>query len=180
MIKTIIFLSLAFASSALAADMTVARMYDSQLKGVEGEILPLVKEMPESAFSFAPKEGAFKGARTFAQQAKHVATVMYMVAAASIGEKSPVEAGNSENGSDSIKTKEQIVQYLSDAFTYAHKAMNALTDKNQLDMMKLPFPGAPDMARAGIANVAISHTMDHYGQMVIYARMNNVIPPASR
>jgi hypothetical protein len=180
MMKTTMLLALAFASSALAADMTIARMYDSQLKGVEGEILPLVKEMPESAFGFAPKEGEFKGARTFAQQAKHAATVMYMVAAASMGEKAPVEAGNNENGSDSIKTKQQIVQYLSDAFAYAHKAMNALTDKNQLDMMKMPWPGSPEMARAGIANVAISHTMDHYGQMVIYARMNKVIPPASR
>ena len=72
------------------------------------------------------------------------------------------------------------VKYLTDAFAYSHKAMNALTDKNQLDMVKAPFPGAPDMARAGIANIAISHTFDHYGQMVVYARMNNVIPPASR
>jgi hypothetical protein len=24
-----------------------------------------------------------------------------------------------------------------------------------------------------------SHTFDHYGQMVVYARMNGVVPPAS-
>jgi uncharacterized damage-inducible protein DinB len=24
------------------------------------------------------------------------------------------------------------------------------------------------------------HTMDHYGQMVIYLRMNGIVPPASR
>jgi hypothetical protein len=24
------------------------------------------------------------------------------------------------------------------------------------------------------------HTFDHYGQMVVYARMNGIIPPASR
>jgi hypothetical protein len=177
---TMMFLALAFASSALAADMTVARLYDSQLSGVEGEMLPLVKEVPESAFGFAPKTGAFKGARTFAEQAKHVATVMYMVAAASLGQKPPIDLGSGENGPDSVKTKEQIVKYLSDAFAYTHKAMNALTDKNQLEMVKAPFPGAPDMARAGIANIAIGHTFDHYGQMVVYARMNNVIPPASR
>jgi hypothetical protein len=26
----------------------------------------------------------------------------------------------------------------------------------------------------------IMHTMDHYGQMCVYLRMNGIIPPASR
>jgi hypothetical protein len=30
------------------------------------------------------------------------------------------------------------------------------------------------------AGIIFWHTMDHYGQMVEYARMNGVIPPASR
>ena len=36
------------------------------------------------------------------------------------------------------------------------------------------------IARGGIANLALWHTMDHYGQMAVYARMNRVVPPASR
>src|SRR5438046_859839 len=82
--------------SAYAADMTVARLYDSQLSQVESEMMSLVKEVPESAFGFAPKEGAFKNARTFAQQAKHVATVMYMVSAAAMQEKPPIDLGTGE------------------------------------------------------------------------------------
>ena len=57
--------------------------------------------------------------------------------------------------------------------------MAKLTAENQLEMVTAPFPGMPPMARAGIANLAIWHSFDHYGQMVVYARMNNVIPPAS-
>jgi uncharacterized damage-inducible protein DinB len=26
----------------------------------------------------------------------------------------------------------------------------------------------------------VAHGFDHYGQMVVYLRMNNIIPPASR
>jgi DinB superfamily len=178
--KTTIALLMGLSCFATAADMTVARLYDSQLSQVESEIVPLVKEMPESAFGFAPKEGAFKNARTFAQQTKHVATVMYMVSAAALQQKVPIDLGTGEEGPANVKTKDQIIKYLNDAFAYAHKAMNSLTDKNQLELVKAPFPGAPDMARAGIANVAIGHTFDHYGQMVIYARMNNIVPPASR
>jgi uncharacterized damage-inducible protein DinB len=179
MMKTTI-LILALSTFAFGADTTVAKLYDSQLSGVENEIVPLVKEMPEAAFSFAPKQGAFSNARTFAQQAKHVAAVNYMVAAAALGEKPPIDLGSGENGPDTVKTKEQIVKFLTDSYAYAHKAMNSLTPKNQVEMIKAPFQGAPDMARGAIANIAITHSFDHYGQMVVYARMNNLVPPASR
>jgi hypothetical protein len=36
------------------------------------------------------------------------------------------------------------------------------------------------VARVSMASTAIWHSYDHYGQMVVYARMNGVIPPASR
>jgi uncharacterized damage-inducible protein DinB len=34
--------------------------------------------------------------------------------------------------------------------------------------------------RASIAALGLAHTNDHYGQMVVYLRMNGIIPPASR
>ena len=166
------------ATLAPAADMTVARLYDSQLKSVESEVVPLIKAMPADKMAFAPSNGEFKGVRTFAQQAKHVAAVIYMVAAAARQEQPPIVLGG-ENGPDTVKTKEDIVAFVQGAFDYAHKAMNGLTAQNELEMVKSPFGGA-DMARGGAAAIAVWHTMDHYGQMVVYARMNGVIPPASR
>jgi hypothetical protein len=166
------------ATLAPAADMTVARLYDSQLKSVESEVVPLIKAMPADKFGFAPSNGEFHGVRTFAQQAKHLAAVIYIVSAAALQEQPPVQLGG-ENGPDNVKTKDQIVDFVQGAFDYAHKAMNGLTAQNGIQMVKSPF-GGPDMARAGAANLAIWHTMDHYGQMVVYARMNGVIPPASR
>jgi hypothetical protein len=180
MIKTTFAVFFAISLTAPAADMTVAKLFDSQLSGVESEIMPLMKEVPEAVYGFAPKQGAFTKVRTFGEQAKHVATVNYMVAAAALGEKPPVDLGQGENGPANIKSKDEIVKFLADSFAYAHKAMNSLTAKNQLDMVKAPFQGAPDMARAGVANIAIGHVFDHYGQMVVYARMNNIVPPASR
>jgi hypothetical protein len=102
-----------------------------------------------------------------------------MTAAAAAKEKPPIDLGKGEDGPDSVVTKADIVAYVEGAFKYAHKTMNSLTAENQLDMVPPPFPGMPPMARAGIANLGIWHSMDHYGQMVVYARMNRVIPPAS-
>ena len=42
-------------------------------------------------------------------QVKHIATVMYMAAAASAKEKPPLDLGTDENGPASVKSKAQIV-----------------------------------------------------------------------
>ena len=79
---------LALAGSALAADQpppTVARMIDGPIRTIENEMVPLVEAMPADKFDFAPTGGEFKGVRTFAQQAKHVAYVNYAVGSATLG-----------------------------------------------------------------------------------------------
>jgi len=101
------------------------------------------------------------------------------VAAAALGEKVPVEVGKDENGPASVKSKEQIVQFLKDSFAYARKAAATLTSANETEQIKSPF-GSGTMPRVFAVNVAVWHSFDHYGQMVVYARMNGVIPPASR
>lgn len=159
---------------------TAAKVFDSQLRGPEGETVSLVEAVPESAFSFVPKNGAFEKSRSFAQQAKHLAAVNYIVAAALLGEKVPAEAGEGESGPASVTSKEQIVKYVKDSFAYCHKAMATLTNANLMEMVPDAFDPKRKSARVSLANIISWHTFDHYGQMAIYARMNNVVPPASR
>ena len=168
----------AAAGARAAEPPTIAKVYDSQLTALESEFVPLADAMPDGKYDFAPSGGEFKGVRTFAQQVKHVAAVIYMVAAAAQQEKPPVELGG-ESGPDSITGKERIMTFLKGSFAYAHKAMGTLTEKNQLDMVKSPF-GSGEMTRASAASIAVWHSFDHYGQMVVYARMNGIVPPASR
>jgi len=49
-----------------------------------------------------------------------------MVCAPIMGEKMPVDAGKGENGPD-LKTKEEVVKYLKDAFAYGHNAIAKIT-----------------------------------------------------
>lgn len=167
---------------AFAADPpkpAINKIFDNQLTMVERELVPLLDAMPEDKFQFTPKVGEFRNVRTFAQQATHIAYVNYAVAAAVLGEKNPSETGASENGPANLKTKADIVQYVKDSFTYTHRAMNMLTDANLTELVKSAF-GDNKTSRIYMANVALWHSMDHYGQMVVYARMNGIIPPASR
>jgi hypothetical protein len=157
---------------------TFAMVFDHSLSSVEHEVVPAVEAMPEDKFNFAPTQGEFKDVRTFAQQAKHIAAVNYIFGGAILGEKPPVNVGG-ENGPDNITSKADVVKFLKDSFTYLHKAANSIDENNVLVQVQTPF-GPNKMTRLGLSIIAISHPFDHYGQMVEYLRMNNIIPPASR
>jgi len=157
---------------------TVSQVLDGAIKNVEGEFVSAAEAMPEDKYGFAPTNGEFKGVRTFAQQVKHVAAVNYMVSAAVLGEKPPVDLGG-ENGPDSIKSKADIVQFVKDSYAYAHKAAATVNEKNLVDPIPSPF-GEGSATRLGMANAVAWHSFDHYGQMVEYLRMNGIVPPASR
>lgn len=183
--KLLVVLCLIFCIGAVAQDKpkeqpaTVASALDRDLTNLEKEFVPLTEAMPEDKFEFAPTSGEFKGVRTFAQQAKHVAATNFVVAAGLLQEKPKVDP-KLENGPDDIKTKADVVKFLKDSFAEAHKAIALVNKKNVTQM--LPNPFAPDrkMARLGMATIFTWHGYDHYGQMVVYLRMNGIIPPASR
>ena len=161
-----------------AEPRTIAQALDRSVSGGEGEFVSAAEALPEDKYLFAPTNGEFKGVRTFAQQVKHVAAVNYMVGAAILQEKPPVDVGG-ESGPDSIKTKADIVKFLKDSFAYAHKAVGTINEANLLKPIKSPF-GEGTTTRLGMATVIVGHCFDHYGQIVEYLRMNGIVPPASR
>jgi len=167
--------------TAYAADApaSAGTAFDRQLKMIESELVPLAEAMPADKYDFAPKEGEFKGVRTFGKQVAHIAAVIYLCAASVLGEAVPAEAGRGEDGPASLKTKEDFVKYLKASFAYGHKAMNSVTDRNLMGMIKSPF-GEGDVPRVSMVTAQVWHSFDHYGQMVVYARMNGIVPPASR
>jgi len=156
----------------------VTQIYDGQIRSIESDILRLAEAMPADKYDFAPTAGAFQGVRTFAQQTRHLATVMYMLSGAVLGQKPPVDIGKNDDGPATVRTKAQLVEYLRGSIAFAHRAMMTLTQKNELDDITSPF-GDGQMKRLAAASEIAWHSFDHYGQMVVYARMNGVIPPSS-
>jgi len=169
---------LAQAEKPAADNRSISQEMDRGLTGVEKEFVSAAEAMPEDKFNFAPTNGEFKGVRTFAMQIKHVAAVNYLVGAAILNEKSPVDIGG-ENGPDTVKSKADIVKFLKDSFAYAHKAVASLNESNAVASIKSPF-GEGTTSRLGMSSLIVAHCFDHYGQMVVYLRMNGIIPPASR
>jgi len=159
---------------------TVTMILDRSLNYPESELVPAAEAMPADKYDFAPPAAAgdFKGVRTFGQQVRHVAAAQYMICAAILDEKPPVELGG-ENGPTTMKTKDDSVKFLKDSYAYCHKAYNTINEGNATGQVQSPF-GANKVSRLGLATLNVGHDFDHYGQMVVYLRMNGVIPPASR
>jgi len=167
------------AAGAAQDKQTFASVYDRALSSLEKEVVEAAEAMPEDKFNFAPTgPGEFKGVRTFAMQVKHVAVANYAYGSGILGEKPPVPLGG-PNGPDNISSRADILKYLKDSFAYAHKALATINESNVLTPTKGPFGDRPT-TRLAMATSILSHPFDHYGQMVIYLRMNGIIPPASR
>ena len=157
---------------------TVTMILDHTITNLENEFVPLAEAMPEDKYGFAPTNGEFKNVRTFAQQIKHVAAVNYELAAAILEQKPPVDIGD-ESGPASVTSKADILKYLKDSFAYAHKAVATINENNFTGTVRSPF-GEGWVSRLGLATSITWHAYDHYGQMVVYVRMNGIIPPASK
>jgi hypothetical protein len=157
-----------------SASPTVAVILDRQLSSLEKEMVPMGTDMPESKFNFVPSGGDFKGVRSFSDQLKHAAVVNYRISGAILQEKPPLPADVA-----SLKSKDEVMKFFQDSFTYTHKAFATITEKNLAEEIPPAF-GNAKATRLGMAVGLISHGRDLYGQLVVYLRMNSIVPPASR
>ena len=156
-----------------------ARVMDYWVTRWEKMLVDVAEAMPADKYSFAPTAGEFKGVRTFGQQLKHAAAANYILAAAVLGQDPPADAGD-ETGPDTVHSKAEIISYLKGSFALLHKAAQAIDATNVVIKAPPISPLQTNGTRLGLVVEALQHSINHYGQLVEYLRMNGLIPPASR
>ena len=152
---------------------TPSQTYGKLLGMMENEFVGAAEAMPEDKYNFAPPvtAGDFKGVRTFAQQVKHVAESNYFFFG---GPNFTETDGKAKSDAiEKLTSKADIVQALKDSFAKGHSFVDGITPENAFVM-------TGNGTRAGMASFGLAHCMDHYGQLVVYLRMNSIVPPASR
>ena len=151
----------------------------------EYDVRSAAEAMPEEKWDFRPAAGMFKNekpefgpaeVRTFAEQVKHLACSNFAFAAELDGTKPPDACD--KGGPSPAHTRVELLTYLRDSFTAITKSINAITAKNMFDPIIGPY--ATPNTRLGLAEIAVWHNADHYGQMTIYLRLNGIVPPSSR
>jgi len=91
------------------------------------------------------------------------------------GEESP--AHSDTGGPNPARTKADILAYLRQSFAMMDREIQATRLENLMDPVRGPYAGGN---RFQVLTSAWWHISDHYGQLVKYAHMNRVVPPASR
>ena len=76
----------------------------------------------------------------------------------------------------SAKTKAEIVAALKDAFAYCDAGYAKLTDASAVELVSAFGQKA---TRIGILDFNITHTYEHYGNLVTYMRIKGIVPPSS-
>ena len=135
---------------------------------VQDILLRSAEKMPEENYSFKPTDSV----RSFGQIIGHVADAQYYFCSTAIGEKGP------DLKIEQTKTsKADLTAALKDAFAYCNKAYDSMTDATGAEIVTL-F-GKERVPKLGVLTINNMHNMEHYGNLVTYMRLKNVVPPTS-
>ena len=134
---------------------------------VKDILLRSAQKMPEENYSFKPTDTV----RSYGQIIGHVADAQYMFCSMALGEKSP--APDIEHTKTS---KADLIAALNTAFAYCDKAYDGMTDATAVQTIKLFGNDAPRLSALTVNNM---HDLEHYGNLVTYMRLKNIVPPTS-
>ena len=130
-------------------------------------LLRSAEKMPEENYSFKPVDTV----RSYGQIVGHVADAQYVFCSIALGEKNPALKIE-----QSKTSKADLIAALKESFAYCDKAYDSMTDASATQMVK--FRGN-DTPKLGVLTVNNMHNMEHYGNLVTYMRMKNIVPPSS-
>jgi len=132
-------------------------------------LLRSAEKMPEEGYGFRPTEAV----RTYGQIVGHLADAQYTFCSAALGEKNPALELRVEKNKTA---KADLIAALRDAFAYCDRAYDSMTDAQAAQVVKLMGMDTPKLIALMGNNL---HSAEHYGNLVTYMRMKNIVPPTS-
>lgn len=178
---------LVLASLVVIASFTAAAQKRTGLMGdliadvadVETKIVGLAKAMPEASYAWRPMPGV----RSVGEVFTHVAADNYFMPIA-LGAAAPASTGISGTDYKTVEAYEkktrsraEIITELEQSFAFMKQSMTATTDA-RLDGMQKMFGRDASVRSTWVG--AVTHVHEHLGQLIAYARSNQVVPPWSK
>jgi len=126
--------------------------------------------MPDDKFGYKPTPAQ----RSYGEQIMHVVQINQFVAGV-LG-KTPAPAINLK-----AATKAEVTTALRQSMDYWEVVLKEFTDQQLNERVAVP-PGPLGLSASRQRAIywCMQHNWDIYGQMVVYLRLNGIVPPASR
>jgi uncharacterized damage-inducible protein DinB len=146
--------------------------------GVHHKLIEMAKDFPEDKYEFKVQ----KDQRSFAENLLHVAGVDYIfLNSISTKKLGPTDFGKDlENPTRSVyKTKADVVKLIQQVSDDGAALIKQLGDAGLNKDYKYPYGNRMQHAISSLYS-DLEHCGEHYGQLVVYYRANNLVPPDSR
>ena len=142
-------------------DETLRDVLLKQWTDISEKVVQLAEQFPEDKYDFKPVAGV----RTFGDQLRHVAFWNGYVAKSARGEKA--DGKLNELPKSEYPTKAAVVKALKSSLAEATALL-------------MQGPATPSVKLTNLWVSFTEHSGEHYGQLVVYYRLNGIVPPASR
>jgi len=162
-------IAIVYGAHPAAQTATLKGDFLKEWAGQKDTLMKIAEAMPENKFSFK----ATPPQRDFGGHVMHIAQINMMVFKM-LGAKAAAPAIN-----EKATSKADTIKAMSDSFDYGTAILNEQTDQTMAASIQGP-PWMGPSTRARIFAFMIGHTQDTYGQMVVYLRLNGLVPPASQ
>ena len=137
-----------------------------QFGALSGFVVRSAEKVPEDLYSFR----ATAEVRTMAQLFGHVADAMFGMCATAAGTKPP------RTGIEKETAKPALVAALKEGVSYCNSVYDGMTDQKGAETVPFVFGPTP---RLSVLYFVVTHTYEHYGNLVTYMRLNKIVPPSS-
>jgi len=149
---------------------------DQDLAVVKNKLVGLAEAMPPESFDWRPGDGV----RSVSETLLHVAADNYFIPMA-LGETPPEKTGIIDYPSTQAfekqdLSKDEVVETLEESFGYLQRLLADSDAMSVGDEVNL-FGRESTVQKTWI--LTVTHLHEHLGQMISYARMNDVTPPWS-
>ncbi len=142
---------------------------------IGNKLIAMAQDFPEDKYDFKVQ----KDERTFALNLLHAAALDFVVIRRISGSNLGPDFGEGDNPSrDAFKTKADVVKFVQEAVADGAKVIQQQGDAGLDNTTK--FFGNRLAHNSSIWTFTIEHSGEHYGQLVVYYRANNLVPPDSR
>jgi uncharacterized damage-inducible protein DinB len=142
---------------------------------IGNKLVAMAKDFPEDKYDFKVQ----KDQRTFALNLLHAAALDFVLIRRISGTNVGPDFGEGDNPTrDQFKTKADVVKFVEEAVSDGAQVIQQQGDAGLDKTTK--FFGGRMAHNSTIWTFAIEHSGEHYGQLVVYYRANNLVPPDSR
>jgi uncharacterized damage-inducible protein DinB len=142
-----------------------------QLSFAAGKIMQLADAIPEDKYDWSPGEGV----RSVSGVLLHVISANYFFGT-KLGATLPAGV-NMQTLEQDLQTKEKLTTALKQSTELISSAIKNVADEALDDKVEFPFPG--EFTTTSAILIAVSHSNEHLGQLIAYARTNGITPPWS-